>query len=84
MRRRIEGQMSVFERNNITLRGNGSRTIVFSHGFGCDQNMWLLGAPAFEQEFRTVLLDHLGAGKSELSAYDPQKYAGLGVLAARL
>ena len=76
--------MSVFERNNITLRGNGSRTIVFSHGFGCDQNMWRLVAPAFEQEFKTVLFDHVGAGKSDLSAYDPQKYASLDGYAADL
>jgi sigma-B regulation protein RsbQ len=34
-------------------------------------------APAFEDRYRTVLFDHVGAGGSDLSAYDPAKYASL-------
>jgi sigma-B regulation protein RsbQ len=51
--------------------------MVFAHGFGCDQNMWRFVAPAFEDRYRTILFDHIGAGGSDLSAYDPQKYASL-------
>jgi len=51
--------------------------MVFSHGFGCDQNMWRFVAPAFEDQYRVVLFDHVGAGKSDLSAYDPTKYSKL-------
>nr|WP_137830230.1 alpha/beta hydrolase [Methylobacterium sp. L1A1] len=51
--------------------------MVFAHGFGCDQNMWRHVAPAFEDRYRTVLFDHIGAGGSDLSAYDPGKYASL-------
>jgi sigma-B regulation protein RsbQ len=51
--------------------------MMFAHGFGCDQNMWRYVAPAFENDFRTVLFDHVGAGRSDLSAYDPIKYAVL-------
>jgi sigma-B regulation protein RsbQ len=51
--------------------------MVFAHGFGCDQNMWRYVAPAFEGDFRTVLFDHIGAGGSDLSAYDPARYASL-------
>lgn len=51
--------------------------MVFAHGFGCDQNMWRFVAPAFEADFRTVLFDHIGAGGSDVSAYDPDKYASL-------
>ena len=51
--------------------------MVFAHGFGCDQNMWRFVAPAFEADFRTVLFDHVGAGGSDVSAYDPDKYASL-------
>jgi sigma-B regulation protein RsbQ len=51
--------------------------MIFAHGFGCDQNMWRFVAPAFESEFRTVLFDHVGAGGSDLSAYEPAKYATL-------
>lgn len=63
--------------NNVHVRGKGSRALVFAHGFGCDQNMWRLVAPAFEDGFQTVLFDHVGAGGSDLGAYDPEKYADL-------
>jgi sigma-B regulation protein RsbQ len=69
--------MSVVRRNNIAIRGVGDKTMVFAHGFGCDQNMWRFVSPAFEREYRTVLFDHVGAGSSDLSAYDPEKYATL-------
>jgi sigma-B regulation protein RsbQ len=51
--------------------------MVFAHGFGCDQNMWRSVAPAFEDRFTTILFDHVGAGKSDLAAYDAEKYASL-------
>jgi sigma-B regulation protein RsbQ len=51
--------------------------MVFAHGFGCDQNMWRYVSPSFEEEFQTILFDHVGAGGSDLKAYDPQKYATL-------
>jgi sigma-B regulation protein RsbQ len=51
--------------------------MVFAHGFGCDQNMWRLVSPAFENDFRTVLFDHVGAGHSDLGAYDFAKYGEL-------
>lgn len=51
--------------------------MMFAHGFGCDQNMWRFVAPAFEDRYTTVLFDHVGAGRSDLSAYDPAKYADL-------
>ena len=48
--------------------------MIFAHGFGCDQNMWRYVAPAFEADHRVVLFDHLGAGASDSSAYDPARY----------
>lgn len=51
--------------------------MFFAHGFGCDQNMWRLLAPKYAKRFRTVLFDLVGNGGSDLSAYDPQKYASL-------
>jgi sigma-B regulation protein RsbQ len=64
-------------RNNVRISGDGARVMVFAHGFGCDQGMWSEVAPAFETDFRTVLFDHVGAGRSDLSAYDAAKYASL-------
>lgn len=69
--------MDVLKRNNVTIRGSGSKTLLFAHGFGCDLNMWRFVAPAFETEFRTVLFDHVGAGGSDLAAYERAKYSTL-------
>src|SRR3982075_135602 len=68
---------SVIKRNNVHVRGAGDRTMVFAHGFGCDQNMWRFVAPEFEGDFKVVLFDHVGAGGSDLSAYDARKYSTL-------
>ncbi|GAB2626843.1 hydrolase [Paractinoplanes abujensis] len=51
--------------------------MMFAHGYGCDQNMWRLVAPAFAGQYRVVLFDHIGVGRSDLRAYDPTKYATL-------
>jgi sigma-B regulation protein RsbQ len=69
--------MNVLQRNNVVQQGRGMRSVVFAHGFGCDQNMWRLVAPAFEDRFKTVLFDHVGAGKSDLAAYAADKYSSL-------
>ncbi|KEQ02952.1 alpha/beta fold hydrolase [Pseudorhizobium pelagicum] len=69
--------MSIIQRNNVSVSGRGEKAIVFSHGFGCDQNMWRFVAPEFEEDFRTVLFDHVGAGRSDLGAYDANKYGSL-------
>ena len=70
-------------RNNVTVSGNpAGRPMIFAHGFGCDQNMWRFVAPAFEDRYRTVLFDYVGAGASDLSAYDPERYGRLDGYAA--
>lgn len=69
--------MNVIQRNNVKTSGSGARTILFAHGFGCDQNMWRFVAPAFAAEFRTVTYDQVGAGGSDLKAYDKSRYATL-------
>ncbi len=51
--------------------------MMFAHGFGCDQNMWRFVAPAFADRFRTITFDHIGAGRSDRSAYDRARYATL-------
>ena len=70
--------MDVLARNAVTVTGRPDGTpMVFAHGFGCDQGMWRHVAPAFEDTHRVVLFDHVGAGRSDLSAYDVDKYARL-------
>ena len=51
--------------------------MVFAHGFGCDQNMWRFVTPAFEDDYRVVLFDYVGSGKSDLSAYNEERYSNL-------
>jgi sigma-B regulation protein RsbQ len=69
--------MSVRLRNNVNIFGQGTQPMIFAHGFGCDQNMWRFVAPAFADDYRVVLYDHVGAGNSDLRAYDRNKYATL-------
>jgi sigma-B regulation protein RsbQ len=68
---------SVQARNNVVIRGRGTQPMLFAHGFGCDQTMWRFVTPAFENDYRIVLFDYVGSGKSDWSAYDPQRYATL-------
>jgi sigma-B regulation protein RsbQ len=69
--------MSVQTRYNVSVSGHGKATMIFAHGFGCDQDMWRMMAPAFEERFRVVKYDLMGSGNSRLSLYDRQKYGSL-------
>ena len=70
--------MNVHERNNVTVTGRADGpVVVLAHGFGCDQNLWRLVAPALAEQFRVVLFDHVGAGRSDLSVWTPERYATL-------
>ena len=70
---------SALRRSNVTSTGQASPApaIVFLHGLGADQTSWRRLAPAFEDRYRVLLLDLVGAGKSDLAAYDYAKYASL-------
>ena len=74
--------MTATVRNNVRVSGPGHRAMLCAHGFGCDQNMWRYMAPAFEEAYRVVLFDHVGAGRSDLAAYDLTKYGTLDGYAA--
>ncbi len=64
---------------NITVSGNrdAPSTMFFAHGFGCDQTMWRRLVPHFEASHRLVLFDHIGCGKSDVRAYDPERHASI-------
>ncbi|HEY2438355.1 MAG TPA: alpha/beta hydrolase [Solirubrobacteraceae bacterium] len=62
----------------MILRGQeDGRPMMFAHGFGCDQNMWRYVWPAFANEYRIVLFDHVGSGGSDVRAYHPERYSTL-------
>ncbi|WP_307844522.1 alpha/beta fold hydrolase [Actinotalea solisilvae] len=70
--------MDVLTRNAVVVTGTpGAPALVFAHGFGCDKSMWRHVAPAFEATHQVVLFDHVGAGASDLAAYDPARYSRL-------
>ena len=66
--------MSALLRNNVNVVGRGGKPMIFVHGYGCDQTMWRLVTPAFASEYKIVLYDLTGSGRSDLSAYDHRKY----------
>jgi sigma-B regulation protein RsbQ len=68
---------TVKRRHNVHCHGAGPATIVFVHGYGCDQQMWRFLYPDFVARYRVILLDLVGCGASDLAAYDRQKYATL-------
>lgn len=68
---------AIAERNNVVVKGKGEQVMLFAHGFGCDQNMWRYVTPAFEEKYKIILFDHVGAGGSDLSAFVPAKYEKL-------
>ena len=68
---------NVLKRNNVRVIGRGTQPMMFAHGFGCDQNMWRFITPAFENDYRIVLFDYVGSGKSDLRAYDERRYSNL-------
>lgn len=69
--------MSTRLRNNVHVFGDGPVTILFAHGFGCDQTMWRFLTPAFQAQFRIISFDLVGSGGSDTSAYDRDKYGSL-------
>lgn len=64
-------------RNNVRISGDGPATMVFAHGFGCDQTMWRYLIPTYQERFRTICFDLVGSGGSDLTAYRREKYATL-------
>ncbi|MEG4421968.1 alpha/beta hydrolase [Microcoleus sp. LAD1_D5] len=67
----------IFLRNNIKVFGKGTQTMIFAHGFGCDQNMWRFVTLAFENDYKILLFDYVGSGQSDLSAYSYERYSDL-------
>jgi len=67
----------LIERNNITIHGSGSKSMFLVHGYGCDQNMWRFITPEFKNDYKVILIDLVGSGKSDEKAYDFDKYSSL-------
>lgn len=64
----------ILKRNNVQVIGHGPQVMLFAHGFGCDQQSWQFVTDAFTDDYKVVLFDYVGAGKSDMSQYDQEKY----------
>ena len=67
----------IISRNNVRVFGSGTQPMLFAHGFGCDQNMWRYVAPEFVSDYKVILFDYVGSGKSDLEYYDAERYSSL-------
>jgi sigma-B regulation protein RsbQ len=77
--------VAVRTRNNVRVSGARSgKPMVFAHGFGCDQDMWRLLTPAFADEYKIVVYDHVGFGQSLRTAWDPVRHRQLSTYAHEL
>jgi sigma-B regulation protein RsbQ len=70
-------ESDILQRNNVRVVGKGTIPMLFAHGFGCGQDMWRFITPAFEKDYRLILFDYVGAGKSDQRFYNRQRYAHL-------
>jgi sigma-B regulation protein RsbQ len=55
----------------------GGVPVLLAHGFGTDQQMWGRMVPLLAPERPVVLMDHVGAGASDLAAYDAASHRSL-------
>ncbi|GHA44912.1 hydrolase [Streptomyces tauricus] len=70
--------MDVRRRNNVTVTGRADGPVLLlAHGFGCDQNMWRLVAPALAEHYQVVLFDYVGSGRADPSTWDERRYSSL-------
>jgi len=72
---------TILRRHHVNVSGSGERTIMFAHGFGCDQSMWEPVARKFEADHRVVLFDYVGHGRSDVTAYSDERYSSLSAFA---
>lgn len=74
--------MNTLQKNNVKITGKGQQPMLLAHGYGCDQNMWRHITPAFEEDYKIVLFDHIGFGGSDTADYTKERYGSLQAYAA--
>lgn len=70
-------EIDILKRNNVRITGQGEKTLLFGHGFGCDQQVWNNTVKEFETDYRVVTFDYVGSGNSDKSAYSKERYSTL-------
>lgn len=65
------------DRHGVTVHGDGPRTMLLSHGFGCDQSMFRHLVAAFSADFRVVCYDLAGMGVYPAEQFTFSRYEHL-------
>lgn len=66
------------DRHAVEVRGRtDGPALLLVHGFGTDQRVWRLVAPAFEATHRVVRYDHAGCGRADARAYSAARHSSL-------
>ncbi|KAJ4823879.1 hypothetical protein Tsubulata_010460 [Turnera subulata] len=74
----------IFEALNGKIYGNGTQTLILSHGFGTDQSVWHYLIPYLACYFKVVVFDLVFAPNVKPNLYDPVKYSNFDGYAADL
>ncbi|OVA16453.1 hypothetical protein BVC80_8485g8 [Macleaya cordata] len=67
--------LGLVESLNARVYGNGSETLVLSHGFGVDQTVWHFILPYLACYFKVVIFDMVFSPNVKPSLYDPKRYS---------
>jgi sigma-B regulation protein RsbQ len=67
-------EADVLRKHNVNVLGTGDTTVVLAHGFGADQTVWKHQVAALGPQYRLVLFDYLGCGKTDPREYNPLRY----------
>ncbi|MFC0134572.1 sigma factor SigB regulation protein RsbQ [Massilia eurypsychrophila] len=65
----------ILDRNRVTIKGNTGPTMIYAHGFGCNQAMWQQITSEFG-DYRQVLFDYTGSGAGGVP-FDARRYSSL-------
>lgn len=74
---KITSTSDALTRSNVHQSGEGSQAVVLLHGLGGNQCMWQPLLPALEKCYRVVLLDLVGCGNSDVTAYSNERHGTL-------
>lgn len=65
----------VREKYYLTEHRQHGKPVIFGHGFGCDQLIWLPVISHLPTTIKPVTFDYIGCGRSDFSAYSHNKYS---------
>ncbi len=72
------GADAILKRNAVRTLGKKEKpALILCNGFGCNQRIWHYLIAELARRHYLILFDHVGAGESDLTAYDSNKYSTL-------